>query len=41
MLQSAPTVGSGEFDKSWTQLSAGQQSAIIVAVESAADALCG
>jgi hypothetical protein len=41
MLQGAPTVGSGEFDKSWTQLSAGQQSAIIVAVESAADALCG
>lgn len=41
MLQSAPTVGPGEFDKSWAQLSAGQQSAVIVAVESAADALCG
>ncbi|MHA0288687.1 lipoprotein LpqV [Mycobacterium sp. C3-094] len=41
MLQNAPTVGSGEFDKSWAQLSAGQQSAVIVAVESAADALCG
>ncbi|MBX7450946.1 lipoprotein LpqV [Mycolicibacterium sp. 3033] len=41
MLQGAPTVGSGEFAKSWAQLSAGQQSAVIVAVESAADALCG
>ncbi|TRW78405.1 hypothetical protein FK535_25290 [Mycolicibacterium sp. 018/SC-01/001] len=41
MLQSAPTVGAGEFAKSWAHLSAGQQSAIIVAVDAAADALCG
>lgn len=41
MLQSAPTVGPGDFDKKWSELSAGQQSAVIVAVEAAADALCG
>ncbi|KRE30352.1 hypothetical protein ASG82_24885 [Mycobacterium sp. Soil538] len=40
-LQSAPTVGPGDFDKRWSELSAGQQSAVIVAVEAAADALCG
>lgn len=40
-LQSAPTVGPGDFDKKWSELSAGQQSAVIVAVEAAADALCG
>ncbi|MEW5808273.1 MAG: lipoprotein LpqV [Actinomycetota bacterium] len=41
MLQSAPSVGAGEFDKRWADLSAGQQSAVIVAVQAAADALCG
>lgn len=40
-LQSAPTVGPGDFDRRWSELSAGQQSAVIVAVEAAADALCG
>ena len=40
-LQDAPTVGSGDFAKAWAQLSPGQQSGVIVAVEAAADALCG
>ncbi len=40
-LQRAPTVGPGDFDKKWSELSAGQQSAVIVAVQAAADALCG
>jgi hypothetical protein len=40
-LQSAPTVGPGDFATSWAQLSPGQQSAVIVAVEAAASALCG
>ena len=40
-LQSAPTVGTGDFAKPWAQLSPGQQSGVIVAVEAAAGALCG
>ncbi|MBB2993236.1 hypothetical protein FHR72_004743 [Mycolicibacterium iranicum] len=40
-VQSAQSVGPGTFDKRWSDLSPGQQSAVIVAVEAAADALCG
>lgn len=40
-VQSADSVGPGTFDKRWSDLTAGQQSAVIVAVEAAADALCG
>lgn len=40
-VQSAESVGPGTFDKRWSDLSPGQQSAVIVAVEAAADALCG
>lgn len=40
-VQNAESVGPGTFDKRWSDLSPGQQSAVIVAVEAAADALCG
>ncbi|MFB1299297.1 lipoprotein LpqV [Mycobacterium sp. pW049] len=40
-VQDAQSVGPGTFDKRWSELSAGQQAAVIVAVEAAADALCG
>jgi hypothetical protein len=40
-VQSAESVGPGTFDKRWSDLTPGQQSAVIVAVEAAADALCG
>ena len=40
-IQSAASVGPGTFDKRWSELSPGQQSAVIVAVKAAADALCG
>lgn len=40
-VQDAQSVGPGTFDKRWSDLSPGQQSAVIVAVEAAAGALCG
>ena len=40
-LQSAESVGPGTFHKRWSELSPPQQSAVIVAVQAAADALCG
>ncbi|MDA2892675.1 lipoprotein LpqV [Mycolicibacterium sp. BiH015] len=40
-VQSAESVGPATFDKPWSELSPGQQAAVIVAVEAAADALCG
>jgi len=40
-VQSAASVGPDTFDKRWSELSPGQQSAVIVAVQAAADALCG
>ena len=40
-VQAAESVGPGTFDKRWSELSPGQQSAVIVAVEAAADELCG
>lgn len=40
-VQDAESVGPGTFDKRWSDLSPGQQSAVIVAAEAAADALCG
>lgn len=40
-VQGAQSVGPGTFDKPWSELSPGQQSAVLVAVEAAADALCG
>jgi hypothetical protein len=40
-VQSADSVGPGTFGKRWSDLTAEQQSAVIVAVEAAADALCG
>lgn len=40
-VQSADSVGLGTFDKRWSELTPGQQAAVIVAVEAAADALCG
>ncbi|MDZ4264960.1 MAG: lipoprotein LpqV [Mycobacterium sp.] len=40
-VQAAESVGPGTFDQRWSELSPGQQSAVIVAVEAAADALCG
>ena len=33
-------ISPGTFDKRWSELTPGQQSAVIVAVEAAADALC-
>ncbi len=40
-VQAAESVGPATFDKPWSALSPGQQAAVIVAVEAAADALCG
>ncbi|MGE2833927.1 lipoprotein LpqV [Mycobacterium sp. SMC-4] len=40
-LQQGGPVGAGLFDKPWAELTPGQQSAVIVAVEAAADDLCG
>ena len=40
-VQSAESVGPGTFDKRWSDLTREQQSAVIVAVQAAADALCG
>ena len=40
-LQQGGPVGTGLFDKPWPELTPGQQSAVIVAVEAAADDLCG
>lgn len=40
-VQSAESVGPATFDKRWSELTPGQQAAVIVAVEAAADALCG
>ena len=40
-VQHADSVGPGTFDKRWSELTPGQQSAVIVAVQAAADALCG
>jgi putative lipoprotein LpqV len=40
-VQRPASVGPGTFDKRWSELSPGQQSAVIVAVQAAADALCG
>ncbi|ANI41600.1 lipoprotein LpqV [Mycolicibacterium vaccae] len=40
-VQHAESVGPGTFDRRWSELTPGQQSAVIVAVEAAADALCG
>ncbi|UXA12328.1 lipoprotein LpqV [Mycobacterium sp. SMC-8] len=40
-VQDAESVGPGTFDRKWSELTPGQQSAVIVAVEAAADALCG
>jgi hypothetical protein len=41
MVQEAETVGPGTFHVRWSELSPSQQSAVIVAVQAAADALCG
>ncbi|AFM18820.1 hypothetical protein Mycch_4098 [Mycolicibacterium chubuense NBB4] len=41
MVQTGGPVGPATFDKPWAQLSQGQQSAVIVAVQAAADDLCG
>ncbi|MDG4665997.1 lipoprotein LpqV [Mycobacterium sp. 236(2023)] len=40
-VQDAESVGPGTFDRRWSDLTPNQQSAVIVAVEAAADALCG
>jgi Putative lipoprotein LpqV len=40
-LQSADAPGPSTFDTPWSQLSPGRQAAVIVAVQAAADALCG
>ena len=40
-VQSNQTAGPGTFGKRWSDLSPGRQAAVIVAVEAAADALCG
>lgn len=40
-VQTTESAGPGTFDERWSDLSPGQQSAVIVAVEAAADALCG
>ncbi len=41
MLQDSQSAGPGTFGRPWSDLPAGQQSAVIVAVRAAADALCG
>ena len=40
-VQESQSAGPATFDKRWSELSPGQQSAVIVAVEAAAAALCG
>jgi len=40
-VQSAESVGPGTFGRPWSELSPGQQAAVIVAVEAAVDELCG
>jgi Putative lipoprotein LpqV len=40
-VQSSDSPGSGTFDTPWSQLAPGRQAAVIVAVQAAADALCG
>lgn len=40
-VQQSQSAGPATFDKRWSELTPGQQSAVIVAVEAAADALCG
>ncbi|WP_349270962.1 hypothetical protein MPNTM1_02578 [Mycolicibacterium parafortuitum] len=40
-LQTQPTAGPATFGTPWPELSPGRQAAVIVAVEAAADALCG
>lgn len=41
MVQSSDSSGPGTFDTPWSQLAPARQSAVIVAVEAAADAACG
>jgi hypothetical protein len=41
MLQSSDSAGPGTYDTPWSQLSPARQAAVIVAVQAAADALCG
>lgn len=41
MVQSTQNAGPATFGAPWSELSAGQQSAVIVAVEAAADRMCG
>lgn len=40
-IQSTDSAGPGTFGTPWSQLTPGRQSAVIVAVEAAANALCG
>ncbi|BBX15162.1 hypothetical protein MDUV_00220 [Mycolicibacterium duvalii] len=40
-VQRGGPVGAGDFAKPWAELTPGQQSGVIVAVEAAADDLCG
>lgn len=40
-VQSAESAGPGTFGRPWSELSPGQQSAVIVAVDAAVDELCG
>jgi hypothetical protein len=40
-VQSSDAPGPGTFDTPWSQLAPGRQTAVIVAVQAAADALCG
>ena len=41
MVQKTDAAGPGTYGKPWSQLTPGQQSGVIVAVQAAADALCG
>ncbi|UUO02841.1 lipoprotein LpqV [Mycolicibacterium novocastrense] len=41
MLQSSDSAGPGTYDTPWTQLPPPRQAAVIVAVQAAADGLCG
>ena len=41
MLQSTDSAGPGTYDNPWSALSPGRQAAVIVAVQAAADELCG
>jgi hypothetical protein len=41
MVQSADAPSPGTFGSPWSELRPGQQAAVIVAVQAAADALCG